>query len=1010
MINSKDLETYLFNNRYNENIINRFISQYQNSLYRTALELQKDLQRITKYNINTSDIIIDKALNRKYKLPELSRSCKLSNFTCFAPSGAGLYFSYYGEPLITPRKRNKLTKIFDKDFVLNIGKYHIRAFDFLVDGENTYLIIQDSINDGITSLKLTELLSNYTKLHILSMRRSEVGYTYISKVDLIATTTIPDSVFGQNFSNLDTNEVNYWDFYITSDATEFNLLIKSSATHKGNSFTISDRLRDFIFKNTGTCKCYVVRTKMRTNTYDEFELLKTNLLTGSRDFSGGGWTINPYVTMVPNAYNGLSAYTANTRWRACHRTINTTVGERYRFSCYVKTTNKDSIFMSARYGESNWSDAATVSYIDNSHMKPTLNNTWEQVYITFEVTGSGTIRPACFSEVDGVEYSVCGMVLEKLEDTSSPTKRFIQLNSEYIPYAKENMLVWQYDKINDIKEELITDIELTQNYPNLITIESNVANIAIDCMWNTDAKNTFDNNFNTIMDYFNSEYGNKYLSGLLTDNILNYRPISNFVYSYEDYAQSSYFGDLRRYRLSKLTQLLADNPMRYKRLEDFINVNERRHITYTLTYEICPFVFDDRNIMDNSSHAVSRDEIKYFTEPQSYFMIDETNNNARPASIYIDGLRVNDTYVYASNNTLYIYFNRSLINRESVITVDVSQDPVINYTKGEVEFFGKGTKTHFPNPSEFGKVIPDELVYHFKDTNFIVNNNDVKYLIRVTKERIQHTEDFSEVLYYYKGDYADWNTSEDVLLSALDADKIQVEDERCLIGFDSNTFNKAVYAKDVFIYSNNEMIMNNKLIVSRACYRKAFSQNIPDDLTLRISNFRGNHDSDRFRVYIGGKLANKNQYTITFTDMYAGVVEVVIKDNSIDRDLSFFVEYLPYREIIRSVDLSRADTFDGTFVYLTNLSCNTNIRNAKIYINGIRLTNDRIKNTEAINTFKIEGVTKSDKMEIYVPYQFTDIYAFSTNAEKDVTVCEMRQNPQFRQFMLEQKVDEQTIN
>lgn len=131
----------------------------------------------------------------------------------------------------------------------------------------------------------------------------------------------------------------------------------------------------------------------------------TNLLTGTKDFSGSDWE-NIGMWTSSGEYKGFSVMKRTGAWHGLKQMISVEVGEVYTMSAYIKSSGGFQFEFNMGYGGSG--DASS----NDSHIFETVSE-WTRIVNTFTVTQSGTLTPGWEGIADSTQLWICGMKLEK---------------------------------------------------------------------------------------------------------------------------------------------------------------------------------------------------------------------------------------------------------------------------------------------------------------------------------------------------------------------------------------------------------------------------------------------------------------------------------------------------------------------------------------------------------------------------------------------------------------------
>lgn len=140
------------------------------------------------------------------------------------------------------------------------------------------------------------------------------------------------------------------------------------------------------------------------------DIVKPNLITGSKDFTGSKWTLTS-ENLQKDKYLDFTAVCVNWAWGGISQYIAVNKGETFTASMYVKAKAGSTVSWYINLP----SDEAGYKKVDTNPTTKMINGTgnWQKTSITFTVTGdSGTIKPRIES-TDSSPYWIAGMKLER---------------------------------------------------------------------------------------------------------------------------------------------------------------------------------------------------------------------------------------------------------------------------------------------------------------------------------------------------------------------------------------------------------------------------------------------------------------------------------------------------------------------------------------------------------------------------------------------------------------------
>lgn len=138
--------------------------------------------------------------------------------------------------------------------------------------------------------------------------------------------------------------------------------------------------------------------------------VRTNLYTDTRDFDNPdvwGWSWSNWQK-TGEKFNGLAVMTMNTDWGGLAQTIQAKKGETYTFSVYARY--QSGIGKSAIY----YRGSSNVDYTDIKNTTVSLNENWQRVTGTVNITADGPISPRIERSNDNANtLLIAGPKLEK---------------------------------------------------------------------------------------------------------------------------------------------------------------------------------------------------------------------------------------------------------------------------------------------------------------------------------------------------------------------------------------------------------------------------------------------------------------------------------------------------------------------------------------------------------------------------------------------------------------------
>lgn len=527
-----------------------------------------------------------------------------------------------------------------------------------------------------------------------------------------------------------------------------------------------------------------------------------------------------------------------------------------------------------------------------------------------------------------------------------------------IPFAKnpippECIMVWKYDKLTDSTVTKLTN-SIVHHYPNVYDLRgmwNGIDDLFIEWFENMPPLMEFDNNLEKYLDCYGSDYASMILNKTAAQPVLEYSPLLSFVYDYDDYQTSPYFGDIRAYKLSKLTPLLHDNPIRYHAFMDYIYTKIQKKSTMTYTITSHPQIFS-RSLMDNRNECFDNSSLmKNFSEPMTYIKIYNRNQIDSSCYVYVDGKRIPIEYVMTIGYNTYIYFAKRYITNQSKIVLDVSNIPDMKQVSGALFFNKLNSYSIFDNADDFKYVTGADLLFYRAYNSEFIDASNFSYRISLDTYYINH-ESFRE---NFLGDQY-LVTSDLDIFSPINADLFVLQPEQTQITLSNKDFYKKIDIKRFTLAVNNPKLLNHKIIAVRTdIYQSKYIED-GRGMEVTIDVFKGKPDASRFRVFAGGILLNKDQFTVDIPPTYNDPVTVHIRNFVFDSRYDVLVEYIPFDEDIIYEGIPTSEMYKDGLLYLDKLSNKPlNLRLCRIYINGHRISDSDIKYTGINDIYKINN-------------------------------------------------------
>jgi hypothetical protein len=559
----------------------------------------------------------------------------------------------------------------------------------------------------------------------------------------------------------------------------------------------------------------------------------------------------------------------------------------------------------------------------------------------------------------------------------------IKIPFETNPINVDNINVWKYDSIHGILQYRVSN-NIDSYYPNVYDLRQmwdGSSSLYIEWYECNPTGVVFDNNFKDYIDCYDDTYALQMINKTAPSDILNYSPLSEFKYDYDDYKGSEYYGDIRAYKLSKLIGLLEDNPMRYIEFTKFLYNDIRKKSTFNLNITTSPLIYS-RSVLSNANECDNDPSLLHtFVEAQSYIKLYNPETINRSVYIYIDGKRIPVTYSFNIGYVTYVYFAKRYITNQSKIILDVSRISDLDAQKsGNIYFTSINSSIKFPNNTAFNEISDADILYYHELDKEYIDNSIIAYTAEVDPFFITH-ENWRDI-YPVMKEYLLTSNSE--YFRPTDANLFVLKNTTVPIDGPARKFYKKISASRISI-KPLQSVGVLKHIVATNCniYISTYIDSIGSTTTILLDNFKGRSDQLRFRLFIDGVLLSPDQYTITLPETYDGTVTFNLLSYTWAEQDDLLIEYLPYDEdIIYDGDVT--DTmFNNGAIFLDSVTQRPiDIRLCRVYLSGIRVPDSDIIPLGVNDGYKINGYVRGQRLTIYQQSMDPDSYAYTVSKTK----------------------------
>ena len=196
---------------------------------------------------------------------------------------------------------------------------------------------------------------------------------------------------------------------------------------------------------------------------------KTNLLLGTRNFSGDSWSNKTHWHEEPGYWKGLKVFSSTEMWSGLQYKYEVKQGQQYTFSFWARQ-EKDNSSASIVLSESDKGDQGIATpYVRGVH----IGTEWKRYSLTFQAESDGIIYPRVEQNVQGNKLYIAGYKLElgsvatPWEPNEADVAENIEHNeSQFNVYSDQIAgIVKKQEKMGDTERQL--DMRITETAEGL---------------------------------------------------------------------------------------------------------------------------------------------------------------------------------------------------------------------------------------------------------------------------------------------------------------------------------------------------------------------------------------------------------------------------------------------------------------------------------------------------------------------------------------------------------------
>ena len=581
-----------------------------------------------------------------------------------------------------------------------------------------------------------------------------------------------------------------------------------------------------------------------------------------------------------------------------------------------------------------------------------------------------------------------------------------EINYSKNPIPLSNIYIYEYDLINSIKKKLIP-YEGSIRYPNLYTFKLNGPlssdHVIIEWMEASDAQCQFDNNMQDLVDCYGKDFYKKLSNGEFTESVQSYLPVNITPYDFKDFLEFEEYPDIRAFRMKCLIEALKENPERYKPLIKRLYSASKHSIRHVYYESENPEVFS-RSVMSTAGEIYDADYAFHFNEPMMFFKVHLSKEIVPSAIVFVNGYRVNTEYVHTVGKDSFIYIKRSDLDttKKNVVEIEVFlyDTKVSHKVEREMRFFSTGISTILEGSRCFDeKMCIGQLSFIDKRTGYPLKPDEITFRYSLDSATIKPMSG-EPIEYYFKSDDREiFLTSNEEIFIDESSTVLSVRPESVMEDIPAES-HKILNTKDLFLSLNNSVHINDDIIVTNNNhYRKSYQKDGMKKTSVSMLKFREKLSPDRFRVYYGGKLLNSEDYDLNLPLKYNEDVQISINNVSAQHNRrEIIAEYLPVDEMLIYEGIPGALLFHDGLFWFDYLDFPLLPEMMRVYINGMRITEDRVIDVGAMNIFDIPDYKVGDDLKIFIPA--IDQFRYEMNESQTILNDEMMSNDTFRNFMI----------
>ena len=243
------------------------------------------------------------------------------------------------------------------------------------------------------------------------------------------------------------------------------------------------------------------------------------------------------------------------------------------------------------------------------------------------------------------------------------------------PIPPQNIICWNLDEATGTVK-YIHNVIIKLYYPNIYKIENipKSVNLYITWLYNTADTTEFTNPLDQYME-FNSSYSTEIINDMLPVTVKGYIPMVN---TYKETNYLDYFVQATRrneftYKFGYLKELIRDDTRRLEKIYTDMVTNTAYKWHSNPRYYIDLSTWGDYNArrrIDNTKEIFTLGKTVFPVEC-IYFIIDHEDGREYPVSVWVDGVKVTEIYMFTESYHSVVYIPIRYIKPTSIIEFEI---------------------------------------------------------------------------------------------------------------------------------------------------------------------------------------------------------------------------------------------------------------------------------------------------------------------------------------------------